>query len=1265
MTDTTLKFKLAWEGKDVDVGLKVTDAMLQKLADGAKKAAAATVAGMEDARKGVTDTSDQVKTLTDNMVGYSKTVTGVFAGGNFNTKTREVETGVKAGTEALGKMEVSAKQTAAALRGVPAQFTDIVTSLQGGQAPLTVLLQQGGQLKDMFGGAGAAARALTNYVLGLVTPLTVVAAVVAALGFAYYQGSQEADGYAKAIVMTGNAAGVTVGKLQVAAANISTAVSASQGKAAEVVSAFVASAGVQADSLEKFAGVAIKWERETGQAIDETVKQFSALEKAPVAASVKLNETTNYLTLSIYKQIKALQDQGRTSEAATLAQNAWADAMEGRSAQLEKNLGLLERGWRAIVGVAKGAWDAMLDVGREDTLETKIQRVQERLATFAQLRAADARGAGLSALDQAEEKRLQGEATALAQKALRIKNVTDAEAERGRTVAANIAFDKMADGYTPKKIKLEQALTEARNTAREAGKSLAETETLLTNIRNDPKFADKAPKKERVVDPATLENMRAYSSVMGQLTDIQSKASGAADGLSKSQIALRDIMASPQWERFNRRKQEEIILAAAGSQAAEDESAARKQLAKAQAEFENVREAELKRSVNEIAAVNNRAQALEDEAAAFGLNRQAVEAMTIARLNERVAVMEGREGSEQLVQLLKQEIAARERLAKAQDELDAKQASAKAAKQAQEDWARAAEKIENSITDALMRGFESGKGFLENLRDTAVNMFKTLVLRPIVSAVVNPVAQNVTGMLLGGNGAAGQAGSGGLGGLTQAKSLYDMFAGGFTSLGESISTTAATMGKWLVDNTTGLLQQAGNKLYAYSGSIGTVGSYAGGALAGYGLGTAISGGRSVFGDGNQDVATLGGTAIGAFFGGPLGAAIGGAVGGVINRAFGQGAKEINASGIQGTFSGSNFSGQSYQEWSRSGGWFNSGSSGTDYSALDGTYANNLGKVYATVTKSTAALAASLGLPTSQILGYVKSIRLDSSQLTEAGITSLFEGIADELARTVVSSEYIREGERATATLTRLTTSLSSVNNAFDLLDKSALSVGLAGGDAASKLVDLFGGTDAFSSATQTYYQAFYSEEERLAKTSEQLAASFALMGVAMPDSLQSYRDLVNAQDVSTESGRQMYAALMGVSGAFAQVTNAATAASASLIKTLNYATYVDYATAASNAGGTPIARFADGGQHAGGLRWVGEEGIELEATGPSRIWNAAQIASAVAGNSGGGSDGSAAELRALREENRAQARTMATLYSRMVKLFDNWDINGMPEVRTV
>ena len=68
----------------------------------------------------------------------------------------------------------------------------------------------------------------------------------------------------------------------------------------------------------------------------------------------------------------------------------------------------------------------------------------------------------------------------------------------------------------------------------------------------------------------------------------------------------------------------------------------------------------------------------------------------------------------------------------------------------QDDFTRTSETIERSLTDALLRGFESGKGFAKNLRDTVVNMFKTLVLRPIISAVVSPVAGVINSALYGG-----------------------------------------------------------------------------------------------------------------------------------------------------------------------------------------------------------------------------------------------------------------------------------------------------------------------------------------------------------------------------------------------------------------------------------------------------------------------------------------------------------------------------------
>ncbi|MEI7177137.1 phage tail length tape measure family protein [Pectobacterium carotovorum] len=99
--------------------------------------------------------------------------------------------------EQLNKTGMSAKQTAAAMRMVPAQMTDIVVSLAAGQAPLTVLLQQGGQLKDMFGGIAPAAKALGTYIMGLVTPYTLAAGAIGLLTYAVYSNRKEIDEAAK------------------------------------------------------------------------------------------------------------------------------------------------------------------------------------------------------------------------------------------------------------------------------------------------------------------------------------------------------------------------------------------------------------------------------------------------------------------------------------------------------------------------------------------------------------------------------------------------------------------------------------------------------------------------------------------------------------------------------------------------------------------------------------------------------------------------------------------------------------------------------------------------------------------------------------------------------------------------------------------------------------------------------------------------------------------------------------------------------------
>lgn len=280
--------------------------------------------------------------------------------------------------DSLTRTGNTAKQTAAALRGVPAQFTDIAVSLQGGQAPLTVLLQQGGQLKDMFGGIGPAARAMGGYILGLVNPFTVAAAAAAALGLAYYKGSQEADEYNKAIIFTGNSAGTSATQLASMAQQVSATVGTT-GAAAEVLAKLAGNGKIASGSFEEITEAALQMEKATGKAIDETIAEFAKIAKDPVAAAKELNDQYNFLTASVYSQIVALKEQGDTIGAAKLLTDTYADTIKKRTGEVTANLGLIEGAWQKIKAAAAGALDATLDVGRTQSIDSQIANYQKIL----------------------------------------------------------------------------------------------------------------------------------------------------------------------------------------------------------------------------------------------------------------------------------------------------------------------------------------------------------------------------------------------------------------------------------------------------------------------------------------------------------------------------------------------------------------------------------------------------------------------------------------------------------------------------------------------------------------------------------------------------------------------------------------------------------------------------------------------------------------------------------------------------------------------
>jgi lambda family phage tail tape measure protein len=398
----------------------------------------------------------------------------------------------------------SAKSTAAAMRTVPAQFTDIVVSLQSGQNPLQVFLQQGGQLKDQFGGIGPAAQALGGYIRGLIGPFTLAGAAVGVLAAAYLSAQSEVGKLQRLLIESGFQAGVTSGQIRGMADALDELGAGTTGKAIEVLSALARSGDVGADGLQRFAQAAIEFEKAGGQAAEKTVEAFNALGREPVAAAARLNKEINFLTPSIYSQIKALEDQGRATDAARVAQTAYADALQQRTPAMLESLGLIERGWNAIKGATTGAWDALKGIGRDTT---NAQRLIEALKELQEISPGDDRP-----LIASRRKALQTEIDGLRRIQQGEVLAADAARQRQQATEAQGRIEKLRDETLSKQLRMERELTKYRADASLAGVDAEQRARDEAAIRE--KYADKGGSKSdrglgRALLAEQLQDIRA------------------------------------------------------------------------------------------------------------------------------------------------------------------------------------------------------------------------------------------------------------------------------------------------------------------------------------------------------------------------------------------------------------------------------------------------------------------------------------------------------------------------------------------------------------------------------------------------------------------------------------------------------------------------------------------------------------------------------------------------------------------------------------
>ena len=275
---------------------------------------------------------------------------------------------------------MSQKQLANAMRMVPAQFTDIATQLAGGQSPFLIMLQQGGQLRDMFGGFGAMFRNVGAMILRFITnPFVLAAGAIAGVAAALYFGRKEFDDFNKAMTLSGNYSGITsTGFLELQKSLVGIGVSKSA--AADALTA-IAAAGLRTNlNMVDLTKTMLDFSKQSGIAIGDVVAEYKSLEKDPVQAILILNEKYHFLTASVYQHITSLVKQGEQAKAVAFAQKELERAHQEMTNRMGSNLGYLERGWQSFVGWLAKAKNYMLEIGRKKPDSTVVSDLKNQLA---------------------------------------------------------------------------------------------------------------------------------------------------------------------------------------------------------------------------------------------------------------------------------------------------------------------------------------------------------------------------------------------------------------------------------------------------------------------------------------------------------------------------------------------------------------------------------------------------------------------------------------------------------------------------------------------------------------------------------------------------------------------------------------------------------------------------------------------------------------------------------------------------------------------
>lgn len=644
------------------------------------------------------------------------------------------------------------------------------------------------------------------------------------------------------------------------------------------------------------------------------------------------------------------------------------------------------------------------------------------------------------------------------------------------------------------------------------------------------KAADTAKSAADKARQAAQATQQAYQAAFGNAAQMLRELDAEEQNLNAAEKALADVMAGEHWGKWNEAQRKAIELIYQRNAA----TIARQQQEQADAKWAS-ESADANANVAESAyEAANAAEAQRDAQlqanAAIGLTALEVANLEAARIDDTAAekqrlaaIMDGIDPA--IAADYRRQAQALTELAEAKRDGAVKDAMAESAKEAADEWKRTADKIEDALIDALMDGGKSGAEYIEDL-------FRTMVLRPVLQVIVSPVAGAVTSALGFGGGAA--QGANALGTVSNLSSLYSAATGGLTA---SLGSMAASIGT-------------------------TIGSSAVTAFGAGMQGSTLAAGLA----GPTTAGATGAMGLGASFGAAMPWIAGGlSVASILKGMDNSGTPHTGGAGgysaARGTFR--------TNDNLKAGDWWNNG---YDKTAGGIKGAQELSKILAT-TLDTAATTFG------QKAGYEVWTGFADDASGDPAWSRLFiknlEGVLVNTNRKFSDGEkgqaeyakYLAEATRSVLDnmdlpgwadamlaslgeaptveqLSQLVGYFGQVKTALENLGDYLPQLGSLSEAAATQLIGAFGGVENMVAASSAYYQAFYTEAERTATATAQLQEQFGKLGTSMPTTRDAFRDLVESQDLTTESGRETYAALMGLSGAFAAVVPAMQSASA-------------------------------------------------------------------------------------------------------------------------